>query len=126
MSLWKSKKFLAQAISVTSHGDHHSMVENYPDMQFLIGLILESLISQLQPDWRSEIKEFKDLFAVGSPIIGGRISINWYKNRAWNNWNTTNIVDFGNDLYDLDEEELAAIEEHTRLLDIEEKDDNKL
>lgn len=35
-------------------------------------------------------------------------------------------MDLGNNIYDLDEEELAAMEEFTRFLDIEEKDDNKL
>ena len=126
MSLWKSKEVLAQATSATSHGNRHSVVENHPDMRFLIGLIVESSVFLPQPGRGSEVKEFKDLFTVGFTIMGGGIPINRYKNRAQGNWNTTDVVDLGDDIYDLDEEELAAIEERARLLDIEEEDDDKL
>lgn len=35
-------------------------------------------------------------------------------------------MDLGNDIYDLDEEDLATMEEHVKFLDIKEKDDNEL
>lgn len=42
MSLWKSKEVFAQATGATFHGNRHFVVENHPDMQFLIGLILKA------------------------------------------------------------------------------------
>lgn len=35
-------------------------------------------------------------------------------------------MDLGNDIYNLDEEKLAAMEEHTKFLDIKEEDNNEL
>lgn len=58
--------------------------------------------------------------------MGGGMLINWYKNRMRGNQNTTNVIDLGNDIYDLDKEKLAAIEKRAKLLDIEEEDDDKL
>lgn len=80
MSLWKSKKVLAQVTDTTSHGNCHSIIENHPDMQFIIGLIVESSIFLSQSGQRSKVKKFKDLFTVSSTIMRGGIPINWYKN----------------------------------------------
>lgn len=38
----------------------------------------------------------------------------------------TNIVDLGNDIYDLDKEELAIMEKYTKFLANKEDNDNKL
>lgn len=102
------------------------MVENNPDMQFLIRLIIENSVFLPQPDQGSEINKFKDRFITGSTIMGGGIPINEYENRVKRNWNITNIVNLGKDIYDLDEEELTAIEEYARLSDINKEDDNEL
>lgn len=95
-------------------------------MRFLIGLIIESSVFLLQPGQESEVKELKDLFAAGYTIMEGGILTNQYKNQVWENWNITNVVDLSNDIYDLDEEELVTMKEYARLLNIKEKDDNKL
>ena len=126
MSLWKSKEVLAQATGAASHGNCNSVIKNHPHMRFLIGLIVESSVFLSQPGRESEVKEFKDLFAASSTIMGRGIPINRYKNRAQRNWNTTNIVDLSNDIYDLDEKKLAAMEERARFLDIEEENNDKL
>lgn len=55
--------------------------------------------------------------------MAGGIPINRYKSQARGNWNKTDAVDLGDDIY---EEELAAMEESARLLDIEEENDDDL
>lgn len=82
MSLWKSKKVLAEGTGATSHSNCHSVVESYPNMQFLPRLIVESSIFLPQSSRGSELKKFKDLLAAGSTIIEKSIPINWYKNQA--------------------------------------------
>lgn len=124
MSLWKSKNILAQATGATSHGNRHSIVSNYPDMRFLIGLLVESAVFEIKPGRGSDQKEFRDLYATGSILLAGGTPIDRYKKRARGNWNTTDAVDLGDDIYDLDEEALAAMEEVAKELDNEDDDDD--
>ena len=82
ISLWKSKKVLFQTTDVTFHGNCHFFIENHPNIRFLIELIIESLVFLSQSGQTSKVKEFKDLFTIGSIIIEKIIPINWYKNQA--------------------------------------------
>lgn len=79
----------------------------------------------LQLGRRSKIKKIKNLFVASFTIIAEVILIKCYKNSAKKNYNTTNDLNFGNNIYDLNKKELAAIKNSAKLLDIKEKDNNE-
>lgn len=111
MSLWKSKEVLAMAAGLTSHGNRHLVVDNYDDIRFMVELIMESSIFEHQAGRGKEVQEYRDLFATGSIVIAGSKPINMYKKRARGNWDSTNAIDIGDDMYNLDDKELAARDE---------------
>lgn len=79
MSLWKSKKILGQATGATSHGNRHSIVSNFPDVRFLIGLLVESAVFEIKPGRDSDRKEFRDLYATESILLAGGTPIDRLK-----------------------------------------------
>ncbi|MCJ1345659.1 hypothetical protein MMC31_003867 [Peltigera leucophlebia] len=86
MSLWKSKEVLAQATSTTRHGSRHSVVDTTVDVDFLVKLLLEINIFDMQPGRGADRTEFKDLYTQGSIAINSDAPLQKYFSRARGRW----------------------------------------
>lgn len=62
MSLWRSKKVLAQSTWATHHGSRHSVVDTTADLGFLVKPLLEIKIFDTQLGRGANGTEFKDLY----------------------------------------------------------------
>ena len=86
MSLWKSKEVLAQATGATRHGSRHSVVDTTVDVDFLVKLLLEINIFDMQPGRGADGTEFKDLYTRGSIAINSGAPLQKYLSRARGRW----------------------------------------
>lgn len=86
MSLWKSKEVLSQATGATRHGSRHSVVDTTADVDFLVKLLLEIKIFDLQLGRGADGMEFKDLYTRGSIAMHSGAPLQQYLRRARGKW----------------------------------------
>lgn len=78
MSLWRSKKVLAQATRATRHGSRYFVVDTTPDVDLFVKLLLEIKIFDTQLSQNANRTKFKDLYIQGSITINSGVLLRQY------------------------------------------------
>lgn len=89
LTLWRCKTILAQATGATNHGNRHKVVETYPDVQFVVGLLLSEDIFTEQPGRGSGEnieRATRDLYVAGYQKLATGVPLANYIRRARGNW----------------------------------------
>lgn len=92
LTLWKSKEVMAQATGATSHGSHHSVVDSFKDVSFIVKLLLIEDVFLEKPGRGSGDNGESlslDLFTIGCSTLASGIPLHRYKRRARGNWHAT-------------------------------------
>lgn len=89
LSLWNSKKVLSQATGSTSHGNRHSTVSSFPDVCYLVKLLVNKSAFEEQLGRGDAKNELPDLFANGTASLARDVSLADYINSSRGNWGTT-------------------------------------
>lgn len=97
LSLCNSKEALSQATGSTSHGNRHSTVGSYPDVCYLVKLLIKESVFHEQLGRSDGGTDLPDLFANGSASLARGVLLTEYINSSRGNWGVAGSKPQGDD-----------------------------